>query len=246
MKITRWVIVAAISVACMWVASAYTPIGSSQSSMENEIKTLEKTHAQEISQVFLREMRPGFNRYSKVWIFGELLDTWGSNEEEAQEGGNWWVTTVYEAELLMMYWSKFNKKELPELAISDYMSYSKKVFWTYFNEGIYTVVLRDWRMLQYGQKWVFLTISRLFEWKWKFVKSDVAATMPEEESETIVYSWEEVSLTNLPVLAVVDITRFDSSFRTAYYDSDDGIYTVYLSNWTILTYGTQWVFLSIQ
>lgn len=248
--------VAAITLACAWVGSAYTPVWTSVASVESQIATVERTHPKEVSHVFLREKRPGFEVDVTDSLFDglELLDTGpsASTDDEASI-----EAIVYEDEILAMYGVEVSSEDLPALAISDYMSYGQNTMGIYYNEWVYSVLLVNGTLLQYGSNGVFLTITQLFDGNATFVRSDIVAPFvelldtggPEDEVIEIDLSdlfGEQVLLSSLPTLAIVDIAWYSSSFDSAYYDADWGQYVVFLEDGTILEYGRNGVFLTIE
>ncbi len=231
----------------------YSPIGlspSSPSQIEAMVDAIEKDYKQELVHVYNRVKRNNMMLISSVETFPEfLLDTGGSSEGELEDTT---PKTIYEADLIAEYGERVEEYDLPLLAQDYVANHSSTILWVYSANGIYTVLLESGVILQYGHNGVFLTINSLFEGEIEFIRDESSlfgelldtGAGDDADLDYEALFGAAIWSVELPPLARYDVSTYATSIDGIYYQG--WVYTVVLEDGTILQYGKNWVFYTIE
>lgn len=253
---TFWItiaILAIIGTSSFASTNNYSPISASTTStnhIEAQVQAIETSHKQELVHIFNRIKRSNWmiSAFDQEVLPNALLDTWWPSQDSESN----WLTTMYETDLISEYGQRIEKYELPLLAQNYISSYNSEILWVYGSDGIYTVLLENGVILQYGLHWVFLTINTLFEWEIEFIKDEASLfgelldTWAGEDDwfDYVELFWSSISSVDLPPLARYDVSTYATTIGSIHYLS--WIYTVVLEDGTILQYGKNWVFYTVE
>lgn len=233
----------------------YVPsLYSASTDLSHQIDILKETHKQELSMIGRRQML-GFRNFApqirlvETSIPEVFLESASIPDQDHQE-----VTqkqTIMEIDIINEYWQKIEEYVLPDLAKMYLDDRSDTIAWVYTHEWVYSVLLEDGTMMQYGRHWVFLTVTTFIDWPFEIVANpgpleELLDTWPtselDQDSSDSMY-WSSISIADLPLPARYDVASYASQVSKVY--KLNGVYTVLLNNGTILKYGKNGVFYSV-